>query len=68
MSPEYAMEGQYSIKPDVFSFGILLLEIISGERNTDHDKGRSSLNLIGHVRLRNGLKSFDGYFFLPIMK
>ncbi|KAI9105206.1 hypothetical protein K1719_022735 [Acacia pycnantha] len=49
MSPEYAMGGQYSTKSDVFSFGILLLEIISGERNTNHDKGRSSLNLIGHV-------------------
>ncbi|XP_028791146.1 putative receptor-like protein kinase At4g00960 [Neltuma alba] len=49
MSPEYAMEGQYSTKSDVFSFGILLIEIICGKRNTDHDKERSSVNLIGHV-------------------
>ncbi|XP_054777217.1 G-type lectin S-receptor-like serine/threonine-protein kinase At1g11410 [Prosopis cineraria] len=49
MSPEYAMEGQYSTKSDVFSFGIILLEITSGKRNTDRDKGRVSLNLIGHV-------------------
>ncbi|MBA0755055.1 hypothetical protein Gogos_022334, partial [Gossypium gossypioides] len=27
MSPEYAMEGLFSIKSDVFSFGVLLLEI-----------------------------------------
>ncbi|KAM3693816.1 hypothetical protein ACJW31_07G012900 [Castanea mollissima] len=27
MSPEYALEGLFSIKSDVFSFGILLLEI-----------------------------------------
>ncbi|KAL6197986.1 hypothetical protein ACLB2K_027778 [Fragaria x ananassa] len=33
MAPEYAMEGLYSIKSDVFSFGILLLEIISGRKN-----------------------------------
>ncbi|XP_028804434.1 G-type lectin S-receptor-like serine/threonine-protein kinase RKS1 [Neltuma alba] len=49
MSPEYVMIGQYSVKSDVFSFGILLLEIISGKRSTYCDKERSSLNLIGQV-------------------
>ncbi|XVE53974.1 hypothetical protein DITRI_Ditri03aG0045400 [Diplodiscus trichospermus] len=33
MAPEYAMEGFFSIKSDVFSFGVLLLEIVSGKRN-----------------------------------
>ncbi|MBA0876269.1 hypothetical protein Goshw_000214, partial [Gossypium schwendimanii] len=33
MAPEYAMEGLFSIKSDVFSFGVLLLEIISGKKN-----------------------------------
>ncbi|XP_048326384.2 cysteine-rich receptor-like protein kinase 15 [Ziziphus jujuba] len=33
MAPEYAMEGLYSIKSDVFSFGVLLLEILSGRKN-----------------------------------
>ncbi|KAJ4703209.1 Cysteine-rich receptor-kinase-like protein [Melia azedarach] len=33
MAPEYAMEGLFSIKSDVFSFGVLLLEIISGSKN-----------------------------------
>ncbi|XP_022720572.1 putative receptor-like protein kinase At4g00960 isoform X1 [Durio zibethinus] len=33
MAPEYAMEGLFSVKSDVFSFGVLLLEIISGRRN-----------------------------------
>ncbi|WCJ20312.1 cysteine-rich RLK (RECEPTOR-like protein kinase) 25 [Euphorbia peplus] len=33
MSPEYAMEGLFSVKSDVFSFGVLMLEIISGKRN-----------------------------------
>jgi Protein tyrosine and serine/threonine kinase len=33
MAPEYAMHGLYSIKSDVFNFGILLLEITTGKRN-----------------------------------
>ncbi|KAH0914639.1 hypothetical protein HID58_029085 [Brassica napus] len=34
MSPEYAMHGQYSMKSDVYSFGVLVLEILSGKRNS----------------------------------
>ncbi|KAK3431919.1 hypothetical protein EUGRSUZ_E03051 [Eucalyptus grandis] len=34
MAPEYAMHGTFSIKSDVFSFGVLVLEIVSGQRNT----------------------------------
>ena len=49
MSPEYAMEGLYSIKSDVFSFGVLTLEIISGKRNNHYLAGTPYLNLIGHV-------------------
>ena len=33
MAPEYAFEGIFSVKSDVFSFGVLILEIISGQRN-----------------------------------
>lgn len=33
MAPEYAMEGVFSVKSDVFSFGVLILEILSGQRN-----------------------------------
>ncbi|TKY51076.1 Cysteine-rich receptor protein kinase 25 [Spatholobus suberectus] len=34
MSPEYAMHGEYSAKSDVYSFGVLILEIISGKKNS----------------------------------
>ncbi|XVF87648.1 hypothetical protein PTKIN_Ptkin18bG0137100 [Pterospermum kingtungense] len=34
MAPEYVVHGQFSVKSDVFSFGVLLLEIISGQKNT----------------------------------
>ncbi|EAY87251.1 hypothetical protein OsI_08653 [Oryza sativa Indica Group] len=33
MAPEYAMEGVFSVKSDVFSLGVLVLEILSGQRN-----------------------------------
>ncbi|KAF7850616.1 hypothetical protein BT93_L5191 [Corymbia citriodora subsp. variegata] len=33
MAPEYAMHGNFSIKSDVFSFGVLVLEIMSGQKN-----------------------------------
>ncbi|RWR88286.1 cysteine-rich receptor-like protein kinase 10 isoform X2 [Cinnamomum micranthum f. kanehirae] len=34
MAPEYAMDGLFSVKSDVFSFGVLLLEILSGRKNS----------------------------------
>ncbi|KAJ4977009.1 hypothetical protein NE237_002115 [Protea cynaroides] len=49
MSPEYAMQGLFSIKSDVFSFGVLLLEIISGKKNKEYFDEDPSMNLIGHV-------------------
>lgn len=33
MSPEYAMHGRFSEKSDVFSFGVIIIEIVSGKRN-----------------------------------
>ncbi|KAF6171582.1 hypothetical protein GIB67_018106, partial [Kingdonia uniflora] len=48
MSPEYAMQGKFSEKSDVFSFGVLLLEIVTGKKNTSsHDYGES-LSLLGY--------------------
>jgi serine/threonine protein kinase len=35
LAPEYASLGQLSEKVDVYSFGVLCLEIISGRRNID---------------------------------
>lgn len=35
LSPEYASYGQVTEKVDVFSFGVLVLEIVSGRKNID---------------------------------
>lgn len=50
MAPEYALYGLFSVKSDVFSFGILVLEVVSGKKNTGFDDPRSHHNLIGYVR------------------
>jgi serine/threonine protein kinase len=49
MSPEYALDGLFSVKSDVFSFGVLLLEIISGRKNIGFFKEDLSSNLIRYV-------------------
>ncbi|KAM3747033.1 hypothetical protein ACB098_05G007900 [Castanea mollissima] len=49
MSPEYVVYGQFSTKSDVFSFGVILLEIVSGKKNCDSYQEHPSQNLIGHV-------------------
>ncbi|CAL5390586.1 unnamed protein product [Camellia sinensis] len=49
MSPEYAMEGQFSVKSDIFSFGVLVLEVVSGQRNRGFCHPSHDLNLLGHA-------------------
>lgn len=51
MAPEYATDGLFSVKSDVFSFGILLLEIVSGKKSKGFYHPDHNLNLIGHVSL-----------------
>ncbi|KAI3816100.1 hypothetical protein L1987_15789 [Smallanthus sonchifolius] len=49
ISPEYAVYGRFSIKSDVFSFGVLVLEIISGKKNREFRHEEHSDNLLGHA-------------------
>lgn len=57
MSPEYVVYGQFSEKSDVFSFGVLLLEILTGERNSDFYKTEISVSLLGWVSILTHLET-----------
>ncbi|KAL6656681.1 hypothetical protein ACP70R_004461 [Stipagrostis hirtigluma subsp. patula] len=49
IAPEYASEGLFSIKSDVFSFGVLLLEIISGKKTAGFYQYGKFFNLTGYA-------------------
>ncbi|KAL0305843.1 UNVERIFIED_CONTAM: G-type lectin S-receptor-like serine/threonine-protein kinase [Sesamum radiatum] len=49
MAPEYAMGGRFSEKSDVFSFGVLVLEIISGRKNTSFYNDEMALSLLEYA-------------------
>lgn len=46
MAPEYVMHGHLSVKADVFSFGVLILELISGQKNSTFDVNLDAQNLL----------------------
>ncbi|KAL4310384.1 hypothetical protein GQ457_01G051960 [Hibiscus cannabinus] len=46
MAPEYAMQGQFSGKSDVFSFGVLVLEILSGQKSSGFHNGSNIEDLL----------------------
>ncbi|KAG5386821.1 hypothetical protein IGI04_038291 [Brassica rapa subsp. trilocularis] len=49
MSPEYAMHGHFSMKSDVYSFGVLVLEIISGKKNSKFYEKDGAHDLVTYV-------------------
>ncbi|KAJ9553630.1 hypothetical protein OSB04_017675 [Centaurea solstitialis] len=49
ISPEYATNGLFSIKSDIFSFGVLVLEIVSGKKNRGFVHEDHHDNLLGHA-------------------
>lgn len=54
MAPEYAMHGYLSVKTDVFSYGVLVLEIIGGRKNHDGQLGAEKADLLGYVSYFSG--------------
>ncbi|KAL0012462.1 hypothetical protein SO802_007570 [Lithocarpus litseifolius] len=55
MSPEYAMQGEFSEKSDVYSFGVLVLEIITGKKNSNFEaEGAEDLLSYAWIHWRDG--------------
>ena len=49
MAPEYARHGKYSVKSDVYGFGVLVLEIISGQKINSFLEEKTGESLLTHV-------------------
>ncbi|KAF8654971.1 hypothetical protein HU200_061403 [Digitaria exilis] len=50
MSPEYAYWGHVSTKSDMFSFGVIVLEMVTGRRNNSaHNTSFYSVSVLSHV-------------------
>ncbi|EMS58551.1 Cysteine-rich receptor-like protein kinase 25 [Triticum urartu] len=49
MAPEYVMRGNYSVKSDSFSFGVMVLEIVTGKKNNDYSNSKESQDLLNAI-------------------
>ncbi|CAN6552851.1 unnamed protein product [Malus baccata var. baccata] len=49
MAPEYAMHGQFSVKSDVYSLGVLILEIVIGKKSTNFYNSDNGEDLLSHA-------------------
>ncbi|KAJ9566209.1 hypothetical protein OSB04_002175 [Centaurea solstitialis] len=49
MAPEYVMHGKFSVKSDVFSFGVLVLEIVTGHKNSSFQNEMVAEDLLTHA-------------------
>ncbi|KAL8249218.1 hypothetical protein R6Q59_006086 [Mikania micrantha] len=67
MAPEYAMHGQFSVKSDVFSFGILILEMVTGQKNQYFKNGDKKEDFLTFAwkSWKNGTTS---YLVDPVLK
>ncbi|XP_028795601.1 probable serine/threonine-protein kinase PBL5 [Neltuma alba] len=49
-APEYAMTGQLTFKSDIYSFGVVLLELITGQKAFDNSRPAKQQNLVSWAR------------------
>jgi serine/threonine protein kinase len=58
MAPEYASSGKLTERSDVFSFGVVLLELITGRKPVDASRPLGDESLVEWVSYSSGLKSY----------
>ena len=51
IAPKYVMFGQFSIKSNIFRFGVLILEIVSGQKITSFCNGEKVEYLLNYVSM-----------------
>ena len=63
MSPKYTVNGRFLVKSDVFSMGVLMLEIVSAMKNRKFLHPNHHHNLLGHVSGKLSLSLSLSYLF-----
>ena len=46
------MHGQFSVKSDVYSFGVLVLEIVTGKKNSSFYQTDGAGDLLSYVSIK----------------
>ena len=67
MAPEYAMRGYLTDKADIYSFGVVMLETISGKSNTNYRPNEDFVYLLDWVNLDLFETSFCDHSFRDVI-
>ncbi|GAB4833717.1 Serine/threonine-protein kinase pbl27 [Ancistrocladus abbreviatus] len=66
-APEYAMTGQLTLKSDIYSFGVFLLEIITGQKAIDSTENGKEQNLVAWTRNWHSQGFWNVHWFADVL-